>query len=120
MLTNKFTYIIGIPIGLLGAGIPFAIWGISYSFGYIDFPYYIIHAAIAFIYYMVGLLISDISEVIYKRKNDIILQDSVPSEVHIAFMNKKAPWLLGSFIVLLTLGVLALIFVFSHKWPLLP
>lgn len=119
-LKNKYTYIIGIPLGLLGVGLPFAVWAIVKACGYDAFPYYILHASIAFIFYMVGLLIADIGEVKYCKKNDIVLASSVPVEVHQKFINKRTPFFLAGFMTVITLAVLAIIFVFAQKWPLLP
>lgn len=117
---NKFTYLLGIPLGILGAGIPFLIWGICKLCGYDSFPYYIVLASIAFLYYMIGLLLADIGELKYRKKNDLVLESSVPVEVHQAFQNKKAPFFIGAFMVIIALAVVALIFVFAHQWPLLP
>ena len=120
VFSDKKTYLIGIPLGIVGTGLPFGIWGLVYGLsGNNTFPYYIILAAIAFCYYMAGLLVADLSELKYRKQNHIVLQESVPVEIHQKYQNKKAPYFLGAFMVVTALIVVAMIFVFTHSWPLI-
>lgn len=117
-LKNKMTYLIGVPLVILGVGIPFLVWGICKANGYGQFPYWVLLASIGFIYILVGLISSDVGESSYCRKNDITSLNDVPVEVHHKFFQRKMPWIYAGIIVLIVLGVFAAIFFFTKQWPL--
>ncbi len=118
-LKNKFTYIIGCPLVILGVGIPFIVWAICYSCGFNSFPYWMLLAVIGFAYILFGLIYTDVLEIKYRNKNNIISEQDVPQEFIDQKNIKKAPFLYAGIIVLVVLGVFALIYLFSGSWPLL-
>jgi len=118
-LKRKQTYFLAVPLAIFGTGIPFAVWGICYVCGYKNFPYWMLLAILGFVLILTGLIWGDLSESIYRKKNNLFSESDIPSEVRQKNINIKTPWILAGLVVLLVLAVFAMIYFFSKSWPLL-
>lgn len=114
----KSNYIIGSILGLIGIGLPFAIWGINLSItGKRDFPYHMVMLIIGLVYFLIGIIIADIPVIIFKRKTEEY-DPVVPEDIIVKSWRLRWPCFIGSVITLLAIGIIGIIYLATGAWPL--
>lgn len=117
-LRFKSVYVVSILLSIVGIGLPFFIWGMVYlNSGARDFPYHMTMLIIGISLFLLGLIVGDIPQIIFKMRSTEI-DPEIPEELQIKMWRLRWPFYISSLLTLVSIAIIGIIYLATKSWPL--